>query len=57
MKLPLLVPRLILFYRGAAVQSGDHIVWHCNLHQSERQRNRMVGLEGPEGWKEVDRPI
>ena len=38
------------------MQSGDHIVWHCKHHLAERRRNRMVGLEGPEGWKEIDRP-
>ena len=39
---------------GAAVQSGDHIVWDCNLHLSERRRNWMVGLAR---WEEIDRPI
>ena len=42
---------------GAAVQSGDHIVWHCALYQTERRRNRMAGLEGPEGWKQIDHLI
>lgn len=32
-------------------------MWHCSLHLAERRCNRMVGLEGPEGWKEIDSPI
>ena len=39
---------------GARVQSGDHIVWECNLHLSERRRNRIVGLTR---WEDIDRPI
>ena len=39
---------------GAAVQSGDHIVWECRLHLSERRRNRMAGLKL---WEEIDRSI
>ena len=39
---------------GAAVQSGDHIVWGCRLHLSERRRNRMGGLRR---WEDIDHPI
>ena len=27
---------------GANIQSGEHIVWHCKLHQYERARNRLT---------------
>ena len=39
---------------GAVVQSGEHIVWQCNLHLDERRRNRV---EGTRGWEDLDGKI
>ena len=36
---------------GTKIQSGDHIVWDCRLHLSERRRNHMVGLKR---WEDID---
>ena len=39
---------------GAAVQSGEHIVWHCALHRNERRRNRIA--EGST-WEGLDNKV
>ena len=36
---------------GAVVQSGEHIVWHCNLHRHEHRRNRIAAGST---WEELD---
>ena len=35
---------------GAAVQSGEHIVWVCTLHEYERRRNRITNTREGEWW-------
>ena len=39
---------------GATVQSGEHIVWHCHLHDEARRRNRVHLTTH---WGELDDPI
>ena len=39
---------------GAAIQSGEHIVWQCGLHRDERRRNRV---EETRGWQDLDDKI
>ena len=41
---------------GAAVQSGDHIVWSCTLHNHERNRNRINNTREGQ-WQDLDNPI
>ena len=38
------------------MQSGEHIVWHCNLHRDERARNRLTALtrKGDPEWGDLD---
>ena len=42
---------------GAAVQSGEHIVWHCNLHRYERARNRITTMTREGEWGDLDGKI
>ena len=39
---------------AAAVQSGEHIVWQCNLLLGGRRWNRV---EGTRGWEDLDGKI
>ena len=39
---------------GAAVQSGEHIIWHSNLHRYERRRNPIA--EGST-WEDLDSKV
>ena len=42
---------------GAAVQSGEQIVWHCNLHRYERARNRLTTMTREGEWGDLDAKI
>ena len=42
---------------GAAVQSGEHIVWHCNLHRNERARNQLTTMTREGEWRDLDGKI
>ena len=42
---------------GAAVQPGDHIVWHCRLHRYERARNRITTMTREGEWGDLDTKI
>lgn len=41
---------------GEQVQSGEHIVWDCELHDTERRRNRIHQTRTGE-WADLDDPI
>ena len=39
---------------GAPAQTGEHIVWHCHLHNEARRRNRVHLTTC---WEDLDDPI
>ena len=41
---------------GGHSQSGEHVVWHCRLHDEERRRNRIHQTRAGE-WGDLDDPI
>ena len=41
---------------GATIQSGEHIVWHCTIHEHERAHNRITCTrEG--NWAALDTKV
>ena len=41
---------------GAAIQTGEHVVWECRLHNVERRRNR-IGSTAKGDWGALDDPL
>ena len=41
---------------GERIQSGEHIVWHCELHDTERRRNKIHQTRTGD-WKDLDDPL
>ena len=41
---------------GAIIQSGEHIVWHCTLHEYERAHNGITDTREGE-WADLDTKI
>ena len=41
---------------GEQTQSGEHIVWSCALHDTERRRNRIDQTRAGE-WADLDGPL